>query len=127
MARTTINRTTLSRNSSVSAAAAGVYQAADATNGMQINADILDRVLLHVKNTNAAARTVTIKAGTAGHLGMAWMGVQGDMTVNIPANTGDVLIGPLESARFKQNDGMVYVDIDADTNVTIAAFRLPKD
>lgn len=125
MARTVINVTPLGRNGSVNAAGAGVYQAADSTNDMLFEAGDADRLLIHVKNTNAAARTLTVKAGAGGHQSSAWMGGLGDLVVNIPATTGDVLIGPFESARFEQNDGNIYLDLDASANVTLAVFQLP--
>ena len=125
MARTVINVTPLGLNAGINAAGAGVYQAADATNDMMFEAGDASKLLIHIKNTNASGRTAIVKAGAGGHQSSAWMGPLGDLSVAIPATTGDVLIGPLESARFEQNDGNIYLDLDASTNVTIAVFQLP--
>jgi hypothetical protein len=125
VARTTITKTALTRNGSVNAATAGVYQAFDQVNGMQVNAGEAGKTILHVKNTNAATRTVTVRAGAGGHLGMAWMAGLGDQAVVVGATTGDAILGPFESARFEQADGMIYVDADAAAGLTIAAFEIP--
>jgi hypothetical protein len=84
-----------------------------------------DKLLINVKNSNAATRDITIKAGAGGHQSQAWMGGQGDLVVTVPANTGDVWFGPFETARFEQTDGNINIDISAAAGVTIAAFRLP--
>lgn len=124
MARVEVDVTPLGYNGSVNAAAVGVYQDADSTDDMFVEAHE-GKLLLHVKNTNAAARNITIVAGAGGHQSAAWMGVLGNLVVNIPALTGDVIIGPLETARFEQTDGTIYLNFDASADCTIAAFSLP--
>ena len=101
MARTTITKTPLTRNGSVNSATGGVYQAFDQPNGMQVAAGEAGRTILHVKNTNAASRTLTIRAGQAGHLGMAWMAGLGDTTVSIAATTGEAIVGPFEISTIR--------------------------
>jgi hypothetical protein len=77
------------------------------------------RIFAQVKNTNAAVRTVTVQTpGTVDGLAVA------ERTVNIPATTGDVMIGPFPPSAYNQADGQVYLDIDVVLNVTIAIFRL---
>ena len=47
-----------------------------------------------------------------------------EITVVIPATTGNKIIGPFETHIFNQSDGKVYVDYTAVTTVTVAAFKL---
>lgn len=76
------------------------------------------RVFLHVKNTNAATRTLTIDAPqTIDGLAMA------DPTYTIAATTGDHLIGPL-SDKLVQTNGQVYLDWSAATNTTVAVIAI---
>lgn len=126
MARTIINETELAADTFVNAAAAGVYQAGDNANGMYLVDDgKAGTLVLHFKNTNAAARTVTIKAGTGGHLGSAWRAGLGDLAVSVPLTSGERMIYLTDTARFKQSDGTINVDISG-ADVTVAAFRLAE-
>ncbi len=76
------------------------------------------RVFLHVKNTNASTRTLTIDAPqTIDGLAMA------DPTYTIAANTGDHMIGPL-SDKLVQTNGQVYLDWSAATNCTVAVISI---
>ena len=51
-----------------------------------------------------------------------------DLTVTIPATTGDKMIGPFPRAHFNQQSGddkgKVYINVSDETAVTIAAFKL---
>lgn len=77
------------------------------------------RMFVEVKNTAVAAHTVTIQTpGTVDALAIA------ERTVIIPANTGDVMIGPFPPSVYNQADGMVYLDIDVATTTTLAVIRL---
>ena len=128
MARTIINETLIPRDTSVDTAAAGVYQAGDNTNGMYCNVGVTGAkkkagtLMLHVKNTNAAARTVTLKAGSGGDVGPSLRSALGDLVVTVALTSGEQLIVINDEARFKQTDGTINVDISG-ANVTIAAFR----
>lgn len=94
------------------------YGAVDQANGNQFQNT--GREILHVKNSNAATRTLTISTpGNVDGLAVA------DATFVIPANTGDKFIGPLPPAVYSQIDGNVYLDWDASAGVTIAVLRLP--
>ncbi|MFE3197168.1 hypothetical protein [Embleya sp. NPDC059237] len=77
------------------------------------------RTLLRVKNSDAAAKTVTfaIPATVDGQAVTA-------RQVTIPANTGDVVIGPWPAA-YNQASGKVWVDYSAVTGVTVAAVAVP--
>jgi hypothetical protein len=67
---------------------------------------------------------VTIKAGT---LPLAIASGQGDLVVNVAANTIS-WIGPFESGRFLQNDGSMLVDVAAAVVPgTITALRVPRN
>jgi hypothetical protein len=49
-----------------------------------------------------------------------------DPVVNVPAGE-DRFIGPFDLGIFNQSDGSgVYIDLDSDTSVTVAALRLPR-
>lgn len=74
------------------------------------------RTFLHVKNTNAATRDVTIDSTK-----LCDQGFDHNQVVTIPATTGDVMIGPFPTARFGTT---VTVTYSAVTNLTIAAFKL---
>lgn len=93
------------------------YVAADQVNGMEFVND--GDTFLHVKNTNASQRTVTVTTPrTVDGLAIA------DPAIVVPATTGDKMIGPFPPATFNQAGGLVYVDFDASAGVTIAAIRL---
>jgi hypothetical protein len=118
MARTAIPITALAANAGVNT---GAGTAVDVANGHAIAAaSETDRLLLRVTNTSGSIRVVTVKAGSRFRAGV------GDLTVSVPATTGDMLIGPLESARFVQADGGVDVDLAAGHTGAVWAFRLPK-
>lgn len=77
-----------------------------------------DSFLLEVRNTNAAEKDVTIKAGVGPTAGL------GDLVVPVAADTG-VQVICIESARFAQADGTVNIDFEAAMTGTVAAYRLP--
>ena len=74
------------------------------------------RTFLHVKNTNAATRDVTIDSTK-----LCDQGFDHNQVVTIPATTGDMMIGPFPTARFGTT---VTVTYSAVTGVTVAAFKL---
>lgn len=86
-----------------------------------------DRLMIEVVNTDDAALTVTVKAGT---------GVQAhtsrDLTVALTIAGGatpNKLIGPLESARFVKADGSIDIQFQAATGspaASVRVYRLPK-
>ena len=47
-------------------------------------------------------------------------------TVNVPATTGDVLIGPFPAADYNDTNNVVTIICSAVTSVTIAIIRLPR-
>ncbi len=74
------------------------------------------RTFLHVKNTNAATRDVTVDSTK-----LCDQGFDHNQVVTIPATTGDRMFGPFPTARFGTT---VTVTYSATTNLTIAAFKL---
>jgi len=93
------------------------YAAADQANGNYF-VHPGGTILLHVKNTNAATRTLTITT-TQTVDGLAIT----NPTYIIPATTGDKMICSLPAKL--QTAGQVYLDWSADTNVTIGVFSIP--
>ncbi|WP_214317046.1 hypothetical protein [Nonomuraea sediminis] len=78
-----------------------------------------ERRMLRVKNTNAAARTVTVQIPAT---------VDGQDIVDrpyvIPPTTGDVLI-PAFRAVYRQANGKVYIDYDNPAGLSVAVLELP--
>ncbi|WP_440063785.1 hypothetical protein [Streptosporangium sp. OZ121] len=78
-----------------------------------------DRRQLRVKNTNAAARTVTVQLPAT----VDGQDVE-DREYVIPALTGDVLIPPFP-AIYRQSNGKVNVDYSATPDLSVAVYELP--
>ena len=112
MARTAITVQTLGL-----AMATPTYGAADATNGNYF-VHPGGTVLIHVKNTNAAARTLTLTT-TATKGGVAFT----SPAYIIPLTTGDKMICNLPPEL--QTAGQQYLDWTADPGVTVAVFSIP--
>lgn len=71
----------------------------------------------------ATGGNVTVKAGT---MPLAIASGQGDLVVNVAANTIS-WIGPFESGRFLQSDGTMLVDVAAAVVPgTITAIKVPR-
>lgn len=112
MARTTINAQQIVRTGLASALAA-----VDQPNGNQFANDGMS--FLYVKNGSGSPITVTV--GTPGNVdGLAIA----DLTVSVPATTGERMIGPFPPGIYNQSDGNVYVDYSSGTSVTAGVFRL---
>ncbi|WP_433235523.1 hypothetical protein ACQPYK_25485 [Streptosporangium sp. CA-135522] len=77
------------------------------------------RRMVRVKNSNAAARTVTVQIPGE---------VEGqpltDRPYVVPATTGDVLIPPLP-AIYNQVNGKVYLDYSDPAGVSVEVLELP--
>lgn len=116
MARDSVAITALTLNGGV-ARPAGT--AINVSNGAVVDpAGDTDSFLIEVRNTTAAEKDVTIKAGVGPTADL------GDLVVPVAANTG-VQIICIESARFAQADGTVNIDFEASMTGTVAALRLP--
>ncbi len=89
---------------------------------------LTDRLMIEVVNTDDAALTVTVKAGT---------GVQAhtarDLAVSLAASGGGTanrIIGPLESQRFVKADGSIDVQFQAAAGspaASVRVYRLPAN
>jgi hypothetical protein len=119
MARTAVAVTDLTAATSV-ADPAGTT--ADATNGHVITGTRPEVLVLRVKNTTGGALNAIVRAGT---FPIAESSGQGDLTVSVGAGA-TVFIGPLESARFLQNDGSVNVDLQATFTGTVTGFKVNR-
>lgn len=127
MPRTAKAPTKLVKHAGVDSAGVGVYTTIDpalVTAGLSLTGagDIASgKAFLHVKNTAGTPKDITIKAGTGK---LAFMKSEGDLVVTVP-NAGERIIGPLEDARFEQDDHTFSVDFAAGTTGSIAVFQLP--
>jgi hypothetical protein len=81
-----------------------------------------DRLMIEVINTDDAALTVTVKAGTGAAAHTAR-----DLAVALTA-AGDAspakMIGPLESMRFVRSDGSIDLQFQAATGSPAASVRV---
>jgi hypothetical protein len=76
------------------------------------------RVVLHVKNGDSSAKTVTVQTpGTVDGLAVA------DLAVTIPAGE-ERFIGPFPPSVYNQPLDLVLVDLSAITAVTLAALSI---
>lgn len=83
-------------------------------------------VFLHLKNTNAAVRNVTLTAQKASFPkeGFGTV-VRGNIVVQIPVTTGERIIGPIPPQAFADANGKCQITYDAVTNLTIKAYECP--
>lgn len=71
---------------------------------------------IHVKNTNATARQVTIaKPGTESD------GTSFDPVVTIPGTTGDKEFGPFSKEKFDDANGKVQLTYSSEVGLTVEA------
>jgi hypothetical protein len=81
-----------------------------------------DDIFLHFKNTNAAARNVTLAIPSAAS---TYANVSYTNTVvNIPATTGDKMVGPVSSLYKDPTTGLCTITYDASANLTVACLKL---
>lgn len=123
MARTALTVTTLTANAAVADVLASAGVAIDATNHHALTvAKPLDSYIIRINNTTAGTKAATIKAGDNPPADAAG---QGDLSVS--CTNGQVkFVGPLESARFLQNDGTLNIDIETGMTGFIQVFRVPR-
>lgn len=76
------------------------------------------RTFLHVKNTNAATRDVTVDS-----IENCDQGFDHNAVVTVPASTGDRMIGPFPTERFGATCTVSYT---ATAGVTVAAIKLSQ-
>lgn len=127
MARGTVNIQQLTANSGTSYAGTAI----DGTNGLLIPAGGVTRnLMLRFTNTGGTIGTVLINPGayppafrkTGGTASPA-----GSLLVIVAATTGEQWVG-IESARYAQADGSIYLDFTPTTMAgSCYAYRLPPD
>jgi hypothetical protein len=120
MPRDAVAITALPKNAAT-AFAAGT--AMSPTNGAVIAAGgDTGRLLIYLKNTFAGSKAVTIGAGV--YPPAALQG-QGALVVTMATQNLEMLV-VIESGRFAQANGDIYVDFAASMTGNIAAYRLGK-
>lgn len=128
MALERIEVTDLPRDTFVDVTAAGVYSAMEA-DGMYVDAADVKKagsLLFHFKNTEGAAKDITITAGTGGDTGPAWRAILGDLVYEIEATSGDAMFHLHDLARFRNSDGRIYFDVESETTSTVAVFSMAR-
>lgn len=78
------------------------------------------RDFIHIKNGDASPMDVTINSQVDCN-----QGVDHDISVTIPASTGEKFIGPFPKDRFNDTAGKIQITYSAVTSVTIGIVRLP--
>lgn len=97
---------------------------ADPANGHVVQAGgDTSKLLVHVTNTAAAAKNVTVLAGGDPP---AFRAGAGNLVVSVPATNGARYL-VLESARFAQATGDIYIDLETGMTGTLTCYRLPKE
>lgn len=102
--------------------------AADPTNGHVVSDGLTpptsypEQTVLRVKNTTGGALNAIVRAGAQP---LAIAAGQGDLTVAVAAGA-IVFIGPLESGRFAQKDGQIYLDLQAGFAGTVTALKVAR-
>lgn len=131
MARTAVTVTTLTPGTPIAMPAGTTL---DVSNGHVITLPTTipqaapGDIIIICKNTSAAAKTVTVKAGTnppAMHAGA------GDVTALSLADGSTTatygIIGPLPASRVMQTGGTINVDATGAGAATIAAIYIPRN
>lgn len=83
----------------------------------------LEDMVIIVRNTEGSTNVVTVLAGDDPPASSAGIGNKAFTTIK--ATTGDVILPPLESARFLQNDGTVRITVEASMTGYIIAMQKP--
>lgn len=123
MARTAVTPTDLDVNGNAARPAGETIDSTLVTNGVVIEGAKLEELVLEVSNTAGTEQDVTVVAGA---YPPALASGQGDLTVAVAATTGVQLIGPLESGRFAQSNGDLYVDFESGTTGTLRVYRAKR-
>lgn len=125
MARDVLTVTAATRNQGLnlgSIAAPANGAAFTQANGQSIPVKRGQRLGLLIYNSKAGAIVVTVKAGVSPPSESAGLG---DLTITVPTTAFFTMLTGLESGRFTQADGNIYVDTDASATGTMWAFEMP--
>lgn len=123
MANTTVHVTTLTKNATTANPTGTAIEHAN-THVITPTKPLRD-IIIRIAHTTASAKSATIKAGD--HPPALAAG-QGDLSVTLAdatAGTIEYFVGPLEAARFLQDDGTIQVEFDENTTGFVEAFQLP--
>lgn len=119
MARDAVTVTSLTLNSETAAVTGTTI---DPANDLSISVGHdTERLLIEVTNTHGSDHDITVVAGANPPAFRAGLG---DLTITVPATSGDVFF-VLESARFIQSDGTIHIDCETDHAGVAKAYRLP--
>lgn len=111
MANVTLNPQVVTRG--------GITESFTALNAVDVYfVSISDRTILHFKNTNVAAASVTLV--TPGNI--SGLAIQ-DPTVNLPASTGDVMVAPEPRGVFADGGGQLSFTQNQATGVSVAVVQ----
>ena len=82
-------------------------------------------IVLYIKNTNAAARTVTVAAQSTSYTKAGFGSLtKSNAAVVVPATTGERVLGPFPIDAFNNASGNCQITYSAETGVTVAIIRL---
>jgi hypothetical protein len=84
----------------------------------------LEEMVIIVRNTEGSTNVVTVLAGDNPPADAMAQGNKAFTT--IAATTGDVILPPLESARFLQDNGTVRITVEANMTGFIIAMQKPR-
>lgn len=94
------------------------------TNGVSVTGAIPEQTVIRVTNTEGSTNTVTVQSGA---VPPALAGGLGDLVVTVAATTGVQYIGPLESGRFMQSDGSLWLDFESGMTGSIDILTVPRN
>jgi hypothetical protein len=97
----------------------------DTSNGnVIVTGEAGGKILLYIHLSAATAEdTVTVVAGDAEQ---AFRSGLGDLVYTCAGGAVELVLGPIETARFLQDDGQIYIDTAGETIAgTVEAFELP--
>lgn len=125
MARTAVTPRALVANGNLTGATgATTIDATLVTNGVSVTAAIPEQTLIRVTNTEGSTNTVTVQSGAYPPALAAGLG---DLVVTVAATTGVQYIGPLESGRFMQADGSLWLDFETGMTGAIDVLTVPRN
>lgn len=124
MARTELTPTELAKNDGTTTPAGTTIDATLVSNGAYFApTSPLEEYIVRVTNTHSSAHDVTVPAGDSPP---ALLAGQGALVEEVPLTSGDVILGPLTSGRFMQNDGNVHIDFATGHTGAISVIHIPR-
>jgi len=93
------------------------------TNGVSVTAAVPEQMVIRVTNTEGSTNVVTVQAGA---YPPAWAQGLGALAVTVAATSGVQYIGPLESARYLQADGTLWIDFETGMTGAIDILTVPR-